>query len=141
MRGLLKNRKELSRLSKKIKDCGGTIFPYEVTSNAWIFEVKTCVKWLLEQFGLWCHVERGEHIVSTASTINGGELSWWSTQISRVIKNCNPRAIDPRIGEKMFGECGTKNVRPPYNCFPLKICMAKDNGARYDQHLAIFFTI
>ena len=88
---------------------------------------------------MWCHVERGEHIVTTAATVDGGELAWRLTQVSGGIKICDPRAIDPRTGEKLFGECGTKNVQSQYNCFPLHVRIAKDNGALYDQHLAVFF--
>ena len=77
-----------------------------VNGNAVMFDVPTAVKWLLEKFGLWSYVE-DEDIVTVAATVDGGELAWQLTQVSAGIKICDPRAVDPRTGEKLFGDCGT----------------------------------
>lgn len=138
MRGLFKSRQQLSRMSRLLEDHGGRIIPYQVTENAVKFDVKTAVKWLLEKYGLWSYVERGD-TVSTAATVDGGELAWQLTQVSAGIKICDARAKDPRTGQDLFGESGHKHVQSRNVCFPLHVHITKDSGAFYDQHLAEFF--
>ena len=84
-----------------LEDYAGTIVPYEMTSNAVIFDVKTCVKSLLDQFSLWCHVERGEHIGTAAATVDGGELAWWLTQVSGGFKNLRSQGYRPQNRRKV----------------------------------------
>ncbi len=56
------------------------------------FDVKTAVRWLLEKYGLWSYVERGDS-VSTAATVDGGELAWQLMQVSAGIKICDARLL------------------------------------------------
>jgi len=138
MRGLFKNRQTLSRLSAQLEQYAGSILPYNITDNAVIFETKPAVRWLLQKYGLWDYVSNGEN-VQLAATVDGGELSWQLTQISAGVKICDARAIDPRSGQLLFSESGYKQVQSRNVCFPLRIHIAKDNAAFYDQHLTSFF--
>ena len=137
MRGLFKSRQELSRLSRKLEEHGAQFLPYSITENSVSFDVYAAVRFILEKFGLWSYVEN-EDLVTVAATVDGGDLAWKLTQVSGGIKICDPKAINPLTGEKLFGECGTKCVQSRYVCFPLKVHIAKDNG-NYDKHLSVFF--
>jgi hypothetical protein len=138
MRGLFKSRQELSRLSCKLEEHEAQFLPYTVTQNSVSFGVHHAVRFMLEKFGLWSYVEH-EDLVTVAATVDGRDLAWKLTQVSGGIKICDPKAIDPLTGDKLFGECGTKLVQPRYVCFPLKVHIAKDNGNFYDEHLSDFF--
>jgi hypothetical protein len=61
---------------------------YYHTSNAITFDVQIAVKWLLKKYGLWRYVHGGE-MVTTAATVDGGELAWKLMQISAGIKICD----------------------------------------------------
>jgi hypothetical protein len=138
MRGLFKSRAELGRLSRKLENYATTLLPYVLTSNAITFDVQIAVKWLLKKYGLWRYVRRGK-MVTTAATVDGGELAWKLTQISAGIKICDEKALDPRTGRLLFGESGHDGVQSRSHCFPLVVHIAKDNSAFYDSHLSSFF--
>lgn len=137
-RGLFKSRQELSRLSKLLESHGGEILPYDLSSNSVKFDLRRAVPWLLDKFGLWSYVQRGE-LVTTAATVDGGELAWQLTQVSAGIKICDERAINPLTGQRLFGESGYDKVQSRYVCFPLYVHIAKDNSEFYSNHLASFF--
>jgi hypothetical protein len=137
-RGLFKSRQELSRLSKLLESHGAEILPYELSSNSVKFDLRRAVPWLLKQFKLWSHVQRGE-LVTTAATVDGGELAWQLTQVSAGVKICDERAINPLTGQRLFGESGYDKVQSRYVCFPLYVHIAKDNSEFYSNHLASFF--
>jgi hypothetical protein len=137
-RGLLKSCQELSRLSKVLEDHAETLLPYEVTSNSVKFKLDRAVPWLLEKFGLWDYVERGE-VVTAAATVDGGELAWQLTQVSAGVKICDGRAINPLTGQRLFGRSGYDRVQSRYVCFPLHVHIAKDNKEFYATHLQQFF--
>jgi hypothetical protein len=138
LRGLLKSRHELSRVSKLLENHGRQILPYEVSSNAVVFDIERAVPWLLEKFGLWEYVTSGE-MVTVAATVDGGELAWQLTQVSAGIKICDERAVDPLTGKHLFGDSGYDNVQSRYVCFPLHVHIAKDNKEFYANHLSSFF--
>ena len=73
LRGLFKNRQELSRLSRKLEAHGGSVLPYVVNGNAVMFDVPTAVKWLLEKFGLWSYIV-DEDIVTVAAAVDGAHV-------------------------------------------------------------------
>jgi hypothetical protein len=137
-RGLFKSRQELSRLSKKLETYGSEILPFELTSNSIKFDLRRAVLWLLDKFGLWQYVERGE-LVTTAATVDGGELAWQLTQVSAGIKICDERACNPLTGQRLFGDSGYERVQSRYVCFPLHVHIAKDNKEFYSNHLDRFF--
>ncbi len=88
MRGLFKSRAELGWLSCKLENYATTLLPYVLTSNTITFDVQISVKWLLKKYGLWRYVHGGE-MVTTAATVDGGELAWKLMQISAGIKICD----------------------------------------------------
>jgi hypothetical protein len=137
-RGLLKSQQELSRVSKLLENHGQQILPYELTSNAVKFDIKRAVPWLLRKFGLWEYVQRGE-MVTTAATMDGGELAWQLTQVSAGIKICDERALNPLTGQRLFGDSGYEKVQSRYVCFPLYVHIARDNKEFYLTHLESFF--
>ncbi len=63
------------------------------------------MKWLFEQYGLWCYIANGEQ-VTMAATCDGGEHAWRLTQASAGIKLLYPRAVDPLTGSLLFRERG-----------------------------------
>ncbi len=93
---------------------GSEILPFELTSNSVKFDLRRAVPWLLEKFDLWqYYVERGE-LVTTASTVDGGELAWQLTQVSAGIKICDERACNPLTGRRLFGDSGYDKVQSRY---------------------------
>ena len=65
--------------------------------------------------------------VLLAATVDGGQLAWKITQISAGLKIVDPRSINPRTGELLFGESGADNIQSSTHCFPLCVHIAKDN--------------
>ena len=117
---------------------GSEILPFELTSNSVKFDLRRAVPWLLEKFGLWQYVERGE-LVTTAATVDGGELAWQLTQVSAGIKICDERACNPLTGRRLFGDSGYDKVQSRYVCIPLHVHISKDNHEFYSNHLENFF--
>jgi hypothetical protein len=72
--------------------------------------------------------------------VDGGQLAWKLTQISAGIKIVDERSIDPRTGELLFGATGDENVQSSNHCFPLEVCISKDNKDFYNTHLTSFFS-
>ncbi len=137
-RGIFAHRTRLSQLSRELESHAGQMIPYEITKNSIIFDIEVATKFLMERYGLWKYVEQNETAL-IAATVDGGQLAWKLTQISAGIKFFDERAIDPRTGKPLFGECGTKRVQSSDHFFPLQVHLAKDNKDFYNTHLSSFF--
>lgn len=88
-----------------LENNGCELLPYEISSKCVKFDLATAVLLLLEKFGLWKSVEKGE-LIAVAATVDGGELAWQLTQVSAGIKNCDERAVIPLTDTCLFGDIG-----------------------------------
>jgi hypothetical protein len=100
-RGLLPSRYALSKLCRDLEQYGSEILPFEVTNSSIKFDIPRTVKWLFEQYGLWCYVANVEQ-VTMAAACDGGEFAWKLIQVSKGINLVEPRAVDPLTGSLFF---------------------------------------
>ncbi len=138
-RGIINERTKLSRIAKELETYGKELLPYELTKTCVKFDIEKATTFLLKKFGLWDFVMSDDKVL-LAATVDGGQLAWKLTQISAGIKLVDPRSINPRTGELLFGETGVDNVQSSTHCFPLYVYIAKDNKDFYDTHLTSFFS-
>jgi len=138
-RGILSERSKLSRLASELENYGKDFLPYIITKTSVQFDIKKCTTYLLKKFKLWDYVMAKEDVL-LAATVDGGQLAWKITQISAGLKIVDPRSINPRTGELLFGESGADNIQSSTHCFPLYVHIAKDNKDFYNTHLSGFFS-
>ena len=84
------------------------------------------MKWLMEKHELWEYVLDGDTFMMTA-TVDGGTLAWKLTQVPASIKFYDKRTINPLTGRNLFGATGFDNVQSRSVCFPLFVCIEKDD--------------
>jgi hypothetical protein len=138
-RGIISERSKLSRIARDLENYGKDFLPYTLTKTSVQFDIEKCTTYLLKKFQLWDHVMAKEDGI-LAATVDGGQLAWKITQISAGLKIIDPRSINPRTGELLFGESGADNIQSSIHCFPLYVHIAKDNKDFYNTHLTGFFS-
>jgi hypothetical protein len=138
-RGIINEQSKLSRIAKELETYGKELLPYELTKTCIKFDIEKATTFLLKKFGLWDFVMSDEKVL-LAATVDGGQLAWNLMQISADMKLVDPRSINPRTGELLFGETGVDNVQSSIYCFPLYVYIAKDNKDFYDTHLTSVFS-
>jgi hypothetical protein len=95
----------------------------------------------MEKHGLLKYVLDGDTVtmVATVDGGDGGALAWKLTQVSAGIKFCNERTINPLTGRLLFGDTGFDNIQSRSVCYPLYVCIEKDDRQFYSTKLTSFF--
>jgi len=140
-RGILCSRSVLSRLARKLEKHAATVIPYTIDESSVKFDVSAALTFLLKKYKLWNRVRAAapDGKVLIAATCDGGSLAWNLSHVSAGIKLVDPKTVDPRTGQFMFGASGYEKVQSRATCIPLMVHIAKDTKAFYDVHVRSFF--
>jgi len=115
---------------------------YEPDRETGKFEYHQYLEYILSKFGLLDIINdpNTRDPVKVSVTFDGGKISRFLGHVTGGFKLVDPRCIDPKSGELLFGEDKVEKVQSHVHCFPIKVAFAKDTKDLYRLEFGDFFT-